>query len=332
MLEDKVAFYKACGKMLKNTPAGYKGKFLWLKEVDSLALANVQLHLERAYKNFFKNPDSGYPKFKSKHHSRRSYTTNVVNGNIQIIGRRIKLPKLTPVRIVLHREIPANHQLKSVTVSQDPSGKYYASLLYAYENQVSVAAVSVSRILGIDFAMSGMAVCSDGSRGEYPMYYKRSEARLKKAQRKQSKCVHGSRNYEKQKRKTARCHEKIRNQRTDFHHKLSHQMAKQYDVVCVEDLDMRAMSGSMGLGKGVMDNGYGSFCRMLDYKLKGQGKRLIKVDRYYPSSKTCSCCGKVKPNLKLSERIYECECGHRMDRDLNAAINIREEGKRKLSA
>lgn len=328
MLEDKIQEYQKNKKMLKNTPASYKKEYPWLKEVDSLALANVQLHLEKAYQNFFRNPQSGFPKFKSKHKSRRSFTTNVVNGNVRLEGGKLKLPKMSLIKIIQHREIPENYRLKSVTVNQEPSGKYYASLLYTYENQISIKEVLAEKILGIDFAMSGMAVFSDGSKAEYPMYYRKSEKKLSREQRILSHCEKGSRNYAKQRKKVAVCHEKIRNQRRDFQHKLSRKLADSYDAVCVEDLNMKAMSRSLHLGKSVMDDGYGMFLGMLEYKLGEQGKKLVKTDRFYPSSKTCSKCGAVKKELKLSERIYKCSCGNRMDRDVNAAINIREEGRK----
>ena len=269
MLNDKIKEYEATKKMKKMTPAVYKKEYTWLKEVDSLALANVQLHLEKAYKNFFGNPSIGFPKFKSRHRSRKSYTTNVVNGNIRLENGKIRLPKLKGVKIRKHREIPEGYVLKSVTISQEPSGKYYASLLYEYEvceNQAEKRKEAEQEVLGIDYAMSGMAVFSDGTRCEYPGYFRKAMVRLAREQRKLSRCQKESRNYEKQRKKVAR------------------------------------------------------------------GKKLIKVDRFYPSSKTCSKCGKVKKELSLSERTYECECGNRMDRDVNAAINIREEGKRILCA
>lgn len=335
MLDDKRKEYEATKKMKKTTPAAYKKEYPWLKEVDSLALANVQIHLEKAYKNFFVNPAVGFPKFKSRHRSRKSYTTNVVNGNIRLRNGKIRLPKLKEVKIRKHREIPEGYVLKSVTISQEPSGKYYASLLYEYEvceNQAEKRKEAEPEVLGIDYAMSGMAVFSDGTRCEYPGYFRKAMVCLAREQRKLSRCQKGSRNYEKQRKKVAVCHEKVRNQRKDFHHKLSQELAERYDAVAVEDLDMKAMSQCLHLGKGVMDNGYGMFRDMLAYKLEDRGKKLIKVDRFYPSSKTCSKCGKIKKELSLSERIYECGCGNRMDRDVNAAINIREEGKRILCA
>lgn len=335
MLNDKIQEYKESGKMKRTTPAMYKREYPWLKEVDSLALANVQLHLESAYKKFFREPKIGFPKFKSKHAARQSYTTNMVNGNIRISESRLKLPKLGEVKIKVHRNMPEGYVLKSVTISRESTGKYFASILYNYadcENQTDCINAENAKILGIDYAMDGMAVFSDGTKCAYPKYFRVSEEKLAREQRKLSRCKKGSNNYRKQKRKVALCHEKIRNQRKDYHHKLSCMIAQEYDAVSVEDLDMKAMSQCMHFGKGVMDNGYGMFRDMIFYKLKAQGKELIKISRFFPSSKKCSVCGGIKKELKLSERIYCCECGSELDRDVNAAINIREEGRRILMA
>ena len=332
MLEDKICHYEETGKMLRNTPAGYKGEYPWLKEVDSLALANVQRNLEAAYRKFFREPSVGFPRFRSKHHSRASYTTNLVNGNIRLSGRRLKLPKMDPVRIIVHRDVLEKGRLKSVTVTREPSGKYYASLLYetdASENQAGVR-IREEKVVGMDFAMAGLGVFSDGTRAAYPMYYRKAERRLALEQRKLSGCQKGSRNYEKQKRQVARCHEKIRNQRWDFQNKLSCRLAEEYDAVCVEDLSMKGMSRGLHLGKGVMDNANGRFRRILEEKMVRRGKAFVRIDRFYPSSKRCSCCGRVKKDLKRSERVYQCPCGYREDRDVNAAINLRQEGIRIL--
>ena len=190
-----------------------------MKEVDSLALANVQMHLEKAYKNFFGNPKIGFPKFKSKHRSRKSYTTNVVNGNIQVKDHRIKLPKLKWIRMKKHRDIPEKYCLKSVTISMEPSGKYYASLLYEKsdcENQAEELDYEDAKILGIDYAMHGMAVFSEDIQKENEGYFRKSEERLAREQRKLSHCVKGSNNYYRQKKRVALCHEKIRNQRKEI--------------------------------------------------------------------------------------------------------------------
>ena len=335
MLNDKIQEYKENGKMKRTTPAMYKREFPWLKEVDSLALANAQLHLENAYKKFFREPKIGFPKFKSKHAGRQSYTTNMVNENIRLSEKRLKLPKLGELKIRVHRDIPEGYVLKSVTISRESTGKYFASILYSCadsENQTICTNAEKAKILGIDYAMDGMAVFSDGTKCAYPKYFKSSEEKLAREQRKLSRCKRGSSNYQKQKRKVALCHEKVRNQRKDYHHKLSLMIAREYNAVSAEDLDMKAMSQCLYFGKGVMDNGYGMFRNFLSYKLKEQGKELVKVDRFFPSSKKCSVCGHVKKELKLSERIYRCECGSELDRDVNAAINIREEGRRILMA
>ena len=342
MLADKTEMYEKTGKMKRLTPAGYKKDHPWLKEVDSLALANVQLHLESAYKKYFSQEKAGHPKFKSKHRSRKSYTTNVVNGNIRIEGGKLRLPKAGYVKIRCHREIPEDYVLKSVTVSMEPSGKYYAALLYEYpvsENQAGGKNMAAREragtegtpdVLGIDFAMQGMAVFSDGSRAGYPMYYRKAQERISREQRKLSHCRKGSRNYGKQKRILAKCYEKVRNQRKDYLHKLSRKIADVHDAAAVEDIDMKGMSRCLKFGKSVMDDSYGAFRNMLGYKLKDQGKELVVVGRFFPSSRMCSRCGHVKEELRLDERIYRCGCGNCMDRDVNAAVNIREEGRRIL--
>ena len=335
MLNDKIQEYEKTKKMLKNTPAMYKKEYPFLKEVDSLALANVQLHLEKAYKNFFREPKIGFPRYKSKHHSRNSYTTNLVNGNILVESKRIRLPKLKWIAMKKHREPAEDFRLKSVTVSMEPSGKYFASLLYegySCENQVAESDYSTAKILGIDYAMQGMAVFSEKIETEEAGFFRKNEKRLAREQRKLSRCVRGSHNYELQKKKVARCHEKIRNQRRDYLHKLSRKIADNDDAVAVEDIDMKAMGQCLHFGKSVQDKGYGMFREMLDYKLAWKGKKMVKVDRFFPSSKKCCKCGRIKKELKLSERVYRCACGNEMDRDRNAAINIREEARRLLTA
>ena len=335
MLNDKIQEYEKTKKMLKNTPAMYKKEYPFLKEVDSLALANVQLHLEKAYKNFFREPKIGFPRYKSKHHSRNSYTTNLVNGNILVESKRIRLPKLKWIAMKKHREPAEDFRLKSVTVSMEPSGKYFASLLYegySCENQAAESDYSTAKILGIDYAMQGMAVFSEKIETEEAGFFRKNEKRLAREQRKLSRCVRGSHNYELQKKKVARCHEKIRNQRRDYLHKLSRKIVDSYDAVAVEDIDMKAMGQRLHFGKSVQDNGYGMFREMLDYKLAWKGKKMVKVDRFFPSSKKCCKCGRIKKELKLSERVYRCACGNEMDRDRNAAINIREEARRLLTA
>ena len=330
MLADKIEHYKKTQKMLNNTPAQYKKKFPYFKEVDSLALANAQINLQTAYKNFFQNPKTGFPNFKSKKNSRRSYTTNIVNNNIELKNGRLKLPKSGWVRIKQHREIPEGYILKSVTVSQIGSGKFYASILFEYEEEITNK--EPQSFLGMDYSMHDLYVDSEGNKGEYEHLYRKSEEKLKKEQRKLSLMKKGSKNRAKQRIKVAKVHEKIANSRKDFMHKKSRQIANVYDCVCIENLDMKAMSKCLNFGKSVHDNAYGRFIEILSYKLQKQGKYLVEVDKFYPSSQLCSVCGYQNKETKdLSIREWICpHCGTRHDRDINAAVNLLKEGKRLL--
>ena len=326
MLSDKIDYYQQTKQRLNNTPAQYKTEFEWLKEVDSLALANAQMNLQKAFTNFFTNPKSGFPKFKSKHRHRKSYTTNNQKGSITLENGYLKLPKLVDlIKVKQHRQIPKDHKIKSVTISQTPSGKYYASILCEYENQIQT--VEPKTFLGLDFSMKELYVASNNTSAEYPRYVRKSQKKLAREQRKLSKCVTGSQNRNKQRLKVAKLHERVANQRKDFLHKLSRQIANTYDCVCIEDLDMKAMSQALNFGKSVADNGWGMFTTFLKYKLEDLGKRLIKIDRWFPSSKTCSNCGNVKENLSLSDRVYHCNyCGITINRDYNASVNIKNQG------
>ena len=332
MLSDKIEYYERTNEYLRTTPAKYKGEFEWLNEVDSLALANAQLHLEAAYNNFFRDKSVGFPNFKSKHSGHNSYTTNLVNGNIQLAGGYLKLPKLGMIRIKQHRQIPDNYRLKSVTVSETPSGKYYASILYEYDSIINV--VEPVNVIGLDYSMPELYVDSNGLTPKYPRYYRQSLAKLAREQRKLSRCQKGGNNREKQKIKVARLHEHIANQRLDFLHKQSRLIANAYDAVCIEDLNMKAMSQALNFGKSVSDNGWGMFTRMLDYKLTEQGKSLVKVNRLFASSKLCSTpdCNYKYTDLELTVREWTCpNCGIIHNRDVNAAVNIKNEGLRMLA-
>ena len=332
MLSDKINHYEETKQKLNNTPAQYKSKFPWLKEVDSLALANAQMNLQTAYNSFFRNTKIGFPKFKSKKSNRRSYTTNCVNGNISIDNGFLKLPKIGLVKLKQHRLILPNYKLKSVTISQTPSGKYYASVLFEYENQIQEQ--ELHDFLGLDFSMHGLYKDSNGNEPAYPRYYRQAEERLKREQRKLSLMQKGSKNRSKQRIKVANLHEKVANQRKDFLHKQSRQIANAYDCVCIENLDMKAMSQSLNLGKSVADDGWGMFVTFLKYKLEETGKRLVKVNKFFASSQICNVCGyKNTATKNLSIRAWDCpECGTHHDRNINAAINIRNEGMRLVLA
>ena len=332
MLSDKINYYEETKQKLNNTPAQYKSKFPWLKEVDSLALANAQMNLQTAYNSFFRNTKIGFPKFKSKKSNRRSYTTNCVNGNISIDNGFLKLPKVGLVKLKQHRHILSNYKLKSVTISQTPSGKYYASVLFEYENQIQEQ--ELHDFLGLDFSMHGLYKDSNGNEPAYPRYYRQAEERLKREQRKLALMQKGSKNRSKQRIKVANLHEKVANQRKDFLHKQSRQIANTYDCVCIENLDMKAMSQLQNFGKSVADDGWGMFVTFLKYKLEETGKRLVKVNKFFASSQICNVCGyKNTATKNLSIRAWDCpECGAHHNRDINAAINIRNEGMRLVLA
>ena len=338
MLADKIAYFKATGESLQTTPAQYKKAYPFLKEVDSLALANVQLNLQAAYKNFFdkkRKVRNGFPKFKSRK-ARNSYTTNNQKGTISIIDDKyIKLPKIGKVKAVIHRMPGADWKIKSATVSKERDGSYYISILFEFE-QVIIKVAKSDNVIGLDYKSDGLYMDSNGNIGSNHKYYRQSQKKLTKAQRRLSRMVGSkkneakSNNYLKQLQKVNKIHRHISNQRLDNLHKISTEIANQYDVVCVESLNMRAMANvGFGNGKATLDNGYGMFLSMLEYKLNDRGKYFIKVDKWYPSSQLCSCCGKQK-KLALADRIYKCDCGFTIDRDLNAAINIKNEGLRLL--
>ena len=327
--EEKVTLrYKDYASMLVEI----KKEYGFLKEVDSISLQQSLRHLDIAFSNFFKKTETRFPKFKSKKND-KSYTTVTVNNNIKLEDKYITLPKLGKVRIKMHRKIKEEEKIKSVAVSK-VSNKYYVSLTVTYETE-NIVYDKQDLVLGLDYSMDKLFVASEK---EYKVNeeslhnHKRYEDKLAKEQRILSKRNRQSKRYQKQKAKVIKIHEKIKNKRKDYLHKESRKIANFYDVVVIESLDMKKMSNSdLNLGKGIFDNGWGMFTTYLKYKLEDQGKRLIKIDKYYPSSKLCSNCGHVNSELKLSERRWICpECNTKHNRDYNAAINIKKEGLRLL--
>ena len=313
------------------TPAKYKSEFEWLKEVDSLALANAQMNLQSAYNNFFRDKKVGFPKFKSKKKDKNSYTTNNVKNNIKIVDNKIKIPKIGFMNVKYHRQILDNQLIKSCTISKTSTGKYYISILVEFERQVIQKEININNILGLDYSQYELYVDSMDKIANYPKYYYKMLSKLKKEQRKLSKCQKGSNNRNKQKLKVAKLHEKVANQRKNFLHKKSKELSDNYNAIIIENLNMQAMSQCLHLGKGISDNGWGMFTTLLKYKLKDRGKKLIKIDKWFPSSKKCNECGEINKELKLSDREWNCKsCGSIIQRDYNAAKNIRDEGIRLL--
>ena len=334
MLSDESYHYKVIGKALRNEVTDYKDMYPFLCEVDSLVLANAKLNLAEAFDKFFSGT-ADYPVFKKKS-GRQSFTTNCSNKkkpNItyDFVTKLLKLPKVDePLSVIQHRNIKPGGVLKSATISMETDGKYYVSMLFEYPAVTTEPVVSDNvKSIGLDMSMEHFYVDSNGDSLDYPKFYRRMEVVLAKEQAKLSHMVKGSNNYNKQKHRIAKLYAKIKHQRSDFLHKLSYNLVMEYDVICIESLNMKGMSQALHLGKSVHDLGWGEFVRMLAYKCKKYGKPLIMVDKFYPSSRTCMEYGYVHKGLTLSDRLFICpECGHIIDRDWQAAINIQSEGLR----
>lgn len=317
----KIDLNNHCNRVLKK-------EYEWLKEVDKFALTNSIYNMDSAYQKFFKE-HSGYPKFKSKHNHNKSYKTNFANNNIEVNleNNKIKLPKLKWVNTKLHREFIG--QIKSATISQVPSGKYYVSILVETEH---ISMKSTGTMVGIDLGIKDLLVTSDGEKINNIHTTKKYEKKLAREQRRLSRKGKGSKNRNKQRIKVARVHEKIANVRKDNLHKISHKIVSENQVIVSEDLRISNMMQNHKLAKAIADCSWYELTRQLEYKSKWNNRQYVKVDTYFPSSQICSCCGEKFPITKdLSVREWKCpNCHIKLDRDINASINILNEGLRIL--
>lgn len=340
MLARNIKTYKRRSKHLsymdmQNLLPKMKVYLPWLMDADSQAIKHSCRNVDNAYKKLF-NHEAEFPNFHSKR-GKQSYTTEHPT-TIKVVKRKVQLPKLGWLKVRGIKQLPDNAKICFATVSKEPNGKYYVSITYKYEE--IIVPKPINRVLGLDYKSDGLYMDSNGKVANEPHWFRENQTKLRRLQRSLSRRK-GSKYREpkssgwiKQHRKVARLQEHISNQRRDYLHKLSKKLADSYDLIAIEDLNMKAMSNKgFRNGKATMDNGYGMFTKMLEYKLSWRGKQLLRVDKFYPSSQLCSCCGYQNKAVKdISIRKWECpKCHTRHDRDLNSAINIRSEAMRMLA-
>jgi putative transposase len=326
MLDEKLQAYKKKERIPRPTPAKYKKEFPFLKEVDSFALCNVQLQLEKAFKDHFRNRKQfKLPKFKKKK-DKQSYITNNTHNSIRIDFEKslLYLPKLREgVKIELHRRFDG--KIKSVTVSKTNDGRYFASILVETENPRNKVVEPKSKACGIDLGLEHFATVTNdfGSyKVEHPKYLLKAEERLRRLQRYLSRKQRGSKNREKARMRLARQHAYITNARNDFLHKLSKAIIDENQVVVVEDIGVKGLLKTR-LAKSISDSGWSKFLTYLNYKAEWYGRTFIQVDRFFPSSKLCHRCGHKNDDLALHDRTWCCPgCGETHDRDINASKNL----------
>ena len=336
---------------LIKTPAKYKNEYPFLKEVDSLALANSQMDLKQAFRNYKNNKDHfGKPKFKKKSHSKLSYKTNNQKGTVRIENGKLILPKFKAgIKIVLHRQIDGI--IKSVTIEKALSGYYTASILYNTEDQPEKPLLSKENIVGLDLGLTHLAITSNHEKYTNPKHFHKLQAKLRKEQRTlrrrleqnvakrvydengkvintiYKKPLKDCKNYQKQKQKVAKVYDKIKHQRLDYLHKVSHDIVKNHDYIVLETLKIKNLMKNHKLSKSIADVGWSIFINMLRYKSERFGKVVVQIDQWFPSSQICSHCNHQDGKKDLSIREWTCSnCHVKHDRDINAAINIKNKG------
>jgi putative transposase len=310
--------------------ARLKNELPWLREVDSTALQSSLKDLDNAYQNFFRRVKNGekpgFPQFKSKHNRHQSYKAKRVGENIAVTDTAVKLPKLGFVRAAISKQVQG--RILNATISQNPSGKYFVSICCT---DVEIEQYEpTGAICGIDLGIKTLAVTSDGTEYENPKHYAKSQSKLRREQRRLSRKTKGSKNHEKQRVKVARVHEKTQNQRQGAIHTMTTALIRDYDIIVIEDLNIKGMVHNHKLAKAISDAAWGEVVRQLKYKAVWHDREIVQIDRFFASSQTCGECGYKNPEVKnLSVRQWICPgCKTLHDRDGNAAINILQEGLR----
>lgn len=324
--ENGVEKYKGC--MAKDVISRYRDENELLNDVDVSALFNLMFVLL--------DPKRNQKFIKTKKHSFKSYTTSNLKGRqaICLLGKElINIPYLGAVKIVLHRQIPEDFSIKTATITMDNLDSYYVCIAGSFNRNNKINEIDINNSIGFDYSSQHLYVDSEGRKCDMRHFLQENEEQLSKLKLSLSKCRRGSINYYKIKDKIGKIYKRTVDQRNDFLHKKTTELAKKYDLVCVEDLNMNEIAGRFSLAKNTYDNSYGKFLDLLKYKLEENNKVFIKVDKYFPSSKTCNVCGYVLNDLPLSKREWTCpRCQTKHDRDINAAINIRNRGIEKFKS
>ena len=330
-LEKRKSAYEESGKTVSRFDCSsdlteLKKEKTFLQEVDSTSLLWSIIHLDTAFKNFFRDKSIGYPQFKSKYEPNQSFTVT----NVKIGKNYIIIPKIGKVTARGIREFDHSVKYKAVTISYAPSGKFYASVRVEYENDVKPIEVDKTKVLGLSFSAPNLYVDSNGNCPEVKKFYKESSEKLAREQQNLSRMVQDSNNYMKQKIKIAKIHEHIANQRNDYLHNLTHNLADTYDLICIEDVSISQLIQKIkykNARKSILDNGWNKFITILEQKMKERGKYLIKVNTDVPVSHICSSCGCIVPlDMKLGAR-WDCpDCGYVHQKEQNSAINIKNIG------
>lgn len=312
------------------TSTQLRNKFEWMKEVSASAIQQKENDLKSFKKNYFNKSRKKTlcrPKFKTKN-SNQSY--RLPNQKFTLYNSSIRLEKVDKVKLIMDREVPVGSKFMSVTISKNKSNQFYASVLVETE---ILHKQKTGKSVGLDIGIKTFLTYSDGNIVENPKFFRKNQAKLAKAQKNFSRKMKGSSRRKKAKLKVARIHNNISNQRKDFIHKETTKIINEYDFIGIEDLNVSGMIKNRKLSKSISDASFSEFYRVLSYKASWYGKELVKINRFYPSSKTCSHCGWKDDEIKLSDRIFSCKsCSLEIDRDLNASINILEEALRVNSA